>query len=86
MGLFGGRAYDSVSVDDLLTHLGVHRNSRHKTFSSERGLYLAALRQAHAGRHGRAKLPGVDHLLHNADHPDTNAPPVRDALRRFTRR
>ncbi|MFE7533846.1 alpha/beta hydrolase [Streptomyces rhizosphaericola] len=45
-----------------------------------------ALRQAHAGRPGRVKLPGVDHLLHNAEHPDTLAPPVLDALRRFTRR
>ncbi|NYS18816.1 TetR/AcrR family transcriptional regulator [Streptomyces sp. SJ1-7] len=44
-GLFGGRAYDGVSVDDLVTHLGVHRNSLYKTFGSKRGLYLAALRR-----------------------------------------
>lgn len=43
--LFAGRAYDSVSVDDLVTHLGVHRNSLYKTFGSKRGLYLAALRR-----------------------------------------
>lgn len=42
--LFAGRAYDGVSVDDLVTHLGVHRNSLYKTFGSKRGLYLAALR------------------------------------------
>ncbi|MEU4231431.1 TetR/AcrR family transcriptional regulator [Nonomuraea sp. NPDC026600] len=42
--LFADRAYDGVSVDDLVTHLGVHRNSLYKTFGSKRGLYLAALR------------------------------------------
>ncbi|MDF0376549.1 MULTISPECIES: TetR/AcrR family transcriptional regulator [Streptomyces] len=45
VGLFGGRAYDGVSVDDLVTHLGVHRNSLYKTFGSKRGLYLVALRR-----------------------------------------
>src|SRR3954452_17041415 len=44
--LFGGRAYDGVSVDDLVSHLGVHRNSLYKTFGSKRGLYLAALRHS----------------------------------------
>jgi AcrR family transcriptional regulator len=43
--LFGGRAYDGTSVDDLVTHLGVHRNSLYKTFGSKRGLYLVALRR-----------------------------------------
>ncbi|MFD1535780.1 TetR/AcrR family transcriptional regulator [Nonomuraea guangzhouensis] len=42
--LFADRAYDGVSVDDLVNHLGVHRNSLYKTFGSKRGLYLAALR------------------------------------------
>ncbi|MFC9407343.1 TetR/AcrR family transcriptional regulator [[Kitasatospora] papulosa] len=45
VGLFGGRAYDGVSVDDLVSHLGVHRNSLYKTFGSKRGLYLVALRR-----------------------------------------
>ncbi|MEU7786238.1 helix-turn-helix domain-containing protein [Amycolatopsis sp. NPDC049159] len=43
--LFGGRAYDGVSIDDLVTHLGVHRNSLYKTFGSKRGLYLVAVRR-----------------------------------------
>lgn len=42
--LFAGRAYDGLSVDDLVGHLGVHRNSLYKTFGSKRGLYLSALR------------------------------------------
>lgn len=42
--LFAGRAYDGLSVDDLVNHLGVHRNSLYKTFGSKRGLYLTALR------------------------------------------
>jgi TetR/AcrR family transcriptional regulator, transcriptional repressor for nem operon len=41
--LFAGRSYDGVSVDDLVTSLGVHRNSLYKTFGSKRGLYVAAL-------------------------------------------
>ena len=45
VALFGGRAYDGVSVDDLVSNLGVHRNSLYKTFGSKRGLYLVALRR-----------------------------------------
>ncbi|WP_318307701.1 alpha/beta hydrolase family protein [Amycolatopsis solani] len=43
----------------------------------------AALRRAHTGGPGRVPLPGVDHLLHDADHPATPAPAVLDALHRF---
>ncbi|WP_433261473.1 TetR family transcriptional regulator [Actinosynnema sp. CS-041913] len=43
--LFAERAYDGVSVDDLVSRLGVHRNSLYKTFGSKQGLYLAALRR-----------------------------------------
>jgi len=42
--LFARRAYDGVSVDDLVGQLGIHRNSLYQTFGSKRGLYLAALR------------------------------------------
>ncbi|WP_224283969.1 TetR/AcrR family transcriptional regulator, partial [Streptomyces sp. LS1784] len=41
--LFAARAYDGISVDDLVNGLGVHRNSLYRTFGSKRGLYLAAL-------------------------------------------
>jgi TetR/AcrR family transcriptional repressor of nem operon len=44
VAIFARRPYDGVSVDDLVTSLGVHRNSLYKTFGSKRGLYLAALR------------------------------------------
>lgn len=43
--LFARRAYDGVSVDDLVAGLGVHRNSLYNVFGSKRGLYLAALRR-----------------------------------------
>ncbi|MFD9701615.1 TetR/AcrR family transcriptional regulator [Lentzea sp. NPDC059081] len=43
-GLFARRTYDGVSIDDLVTRLGVHRNSLYGVFGSKRGLYLAALR------------------------------------------
>nr|BFE58831.1 hypothetical protein GCM10020063_033570 [Dactylosporangium thailandense] len=42
--MFSARAYDGLSVDDLVTGLGVHRNSLYKTFGSKRGLYLTVLR------------------------------------------
>ncbi|MEV1045680.1 helix-turn-helix domain-containing protein [Streptomyces sp. NPDC049916] len=42
--VFARRAYDGVSIDDLVTRLGVHRNSLYGAFGSKRGLYLAALR------------------------------------------
>ncbi|WP_106186386.1 TetR/AcrR family transcriptional regulator [Umezawaea tangerina] len=69
VGLFGGRAYDGVSVDDLVNHLGVHRNSLYKTFGSKRGLYLVALRRHLADDVG----PLVDALA--------AAPDVATALR-----
>ncbi|MEW1721670.1 alpha/beta hydrolase [Streptomyces sp. NPDC093109] len=46
----------------------------------------AALRRAHVAGPGRVPLPGVDHLLHDADHPDTLAPAALDALRRLVLR
>lgn len=46
----------------------------------------AALRRTHVGGPGRVPLPGVDHLLHDADHPNTPAPAVLDALHRFAGR
>ncbi|MEV4364090.1 hypothetical protein [Nonomuraea sp. NPDC049625] len=46
----------------------------------------AALHRAHVGGPGRVPLPGVDHLLHDADHPNTPAPAVLDALHRFAGR
>ncbi|WP_329060636.1 alpha/beta hydrolase [Streptomyces sp. NBC_01429] len=46
----------------------------------------AALRRAHVGGPGRVTLPGVDHLLHDTDHPDAFAPAVLDALDRFVER
>jgi TetR/AcrR family transcriptional repressor of nem operon len=64
--LFARRAYDAVSVDDLVTELGVHRNSLYKVFGSKRGLYLAALRWylAHHIRPGRLEPdPDLDLLL-----------------------
>jgi TetR/AcrR family transcriptional regulator, transcriptional repressor for nem operon len=44
--LFSTRSYDGISMDELVTQLGVHRNSLYKTFGSKRGLYQAALRWA----------------------------------------
>ncbi|MEU4243165.1 helix-turn-helix domain-containing protein [Actinoplanes sp. NPDC026619] len=62
--LFASRAYDGISVDDLVTHLGVHRNSLYQTFGSKRGLYLRALR-----RH-------LDHEVRPALQSDPNQAPL----------
>ncbi len=75
-GLFARRAFDGISVDDLVAHLGVHRNSLYAVFGSKRGLYLRALRWSlqnqvrplleHAGpadRAGLAAAPELDLLL-----------------------
>ncbi|GAA2998086.1 helix-turn-helix domain-containing protein [Kitasatospora albolonga] len=43
--VFTDRGFEGTSVDDLVTGLGVHRNSLYKVFGSKRGLYLAALRR-----------------------------------------
>ncbi|WP_410609955.1 hypothetical protein [Amycolatopsis sp. lyj-109] len=44
-----------------------------------------AVHRAHTAGPGRVPLPGVDHLLHDADHPATPAPAVLAALHRFAR-
>jgi AcrR family transcriptional regulator len=65
VALFARRAYDGLSVDDLVTGLGVHRNSLYKTFGSKRGLYLTALRWylRHDLEPLLAGAPGVEALL-----------------------
>lgn len=75
-GLFARRAFDGISVDDLVAHLGVHRNSLYSVFGSKRGLYLRALRwslehqvrpllehASPADRAGLAAEPALDLLL-----------------------
>lgn len=59
--LFTTRAYDGVGVDDLVRHLGIHRNSLYKTFGSKRGLYLAALH-----RHVAHDVQPLIHRLRSA--------------------
>lgn len=66
--LFATRAYDGVSVDDLVAHLGVHRNSLYNVFGSKRGLYLAALRQ-----HLDQKINPLLVRVGAADHPHHEA-------------
>ncbi|MBN6039059.1 TetR/AcrR family transcriptional regulator [Amycolatopsis sp. 195334CR] len=63
--LFARRAYDGVSVDDLVTRLGVHRNSLYGVFGSKRGLYLAALRRhiEHDVRPHLTRVTQPDHVL-----------------------
>ncbi|MEV0615353.1 alpha/beta fold hydrolase [Nonomuraea sp. NPDC050404] len=46
---------------------------------------MTALRRAHAAGPGRVTLPGVDHLMHDTDHPNTLTPLLLDALNRFVR-
>lgn len=44
--VFATRSYAGTSIDELVTELGVHRNSLYRVFGSKRGLYLAALRHS----------------------------------------
>lgn len=44
--VFATQSYAGTSIDELVTRLGVHRNSLYKAFGSKRGLYLAALRHS----------------------------------------
>ncbi|MDP9867078.1 MULTISPECIES: TetR/AcrR family transcriptional regulator [Streptosporangium] len=79
--LFGSRTYDGISIDELVTHLGVHRNSLYKTFGSKRGLYMAALRWSLDHK----IAPLVDHIrdaraLTEVSPEVLNAPSVRPAL------
>ncbi|MFD9721618.1 TetR/AcrR family transcriptional regulator [Streptomyces sp. NPDC059076] len=64
--LFAQRSYDGISIDDLVTHLGLHRNSLYKTFGSKRGLYLSSLRWSL--EHDVAPL--IDRMSNAADTPD----------------
>ncbi|MFD5826085.1 TetR/AcrR family transcriptional regulator [Lentzea sp. NPDC060358] len=83
--LFARRAYDGVSIDDLVTHLGVHRNSLYGVFGSKRGLYLAALRH-HVDRDVRPWLaepagePAWDLLLVAAVDRAPDDPEVADLV------
>jgi AcrR family transcriptional regulator len=61
--LFARRTYDGVSIDDLVTRLGVHRNSLYGVFGSKRGLYLAALRR-HVDRDVRPHLASAARSEH----------------------
>ncbi|WP_212990945.1 TetR/AcrR family transcriptional regulator [Actinoplanes auranticolor] len=69
VGLFGRQSFAGTSVDDLVSHLGVHRGSLYKTFGSKRGLYLAALRQhvdrdVAAAAEVFAATTGIDAAVH----------------------
>ncbi|NNF58858.1 MAG: TetR/AcrR family transcriptional regulator [Rhodothermaceae bacterium] len=51
--LFWARGYESVSIQDLVDHLGLSRSSLYETFGDKQHLYLAALdryRRAAGGR------------------------------------
>ncbi|WP_436533718.1 TetR/AcrR family transcriptional regulator [Actinoplanes sp. HUAS TT8] len=71
-GLFARRAFDGISVDDLVAHLGVHRNSLYSVFGSKRGLYLRALRWSLDNQ--------VRPLLHDADPATLAYEPALDLL------
>lgn len=73
--LFASRAYDGISVDDLVAHLGVHRNSLYKVFGSKRGLYLAALR-----RHLRDEVRPLLAAVTGADDPAAALPGLISAV------
>lgn len=71
MELFWERGYHATSIQDLVDHLGVNRQSLYDTFGGKDQLYLAALERYRA----LAAQP-----IHKALEREG---PVRDVLRRF---
>jgi len=43
MALFWRQGYEATSIQDLVTHMGINRQSLYDTFSSKRQLYLAVM-------------------------------------------
>lgn len=67
VSLFWQRGYESVSVQDLVDHLGVSRSSLYQTFGDKQALYLAALDRY------RQQGEGEVHLLRDAEHAPLGA-------------
>jgi len=43
MALFWRQGYEATSIQDLVTHMGINRQSLYDTFGSKRQLYLAVM-------------------------------------------
>ncbi len=54
--LFWQRGYESVSVQDLVDHLGISRSSLYQTFGDKQALWLAALDRYRQQGEGEARL------------------------------
>jgi TetR/AcrR family transcriptional repressor of nem operon len=52
MHVFWDKGYEATSLADLLTAMGIARQSLYDTFGDKRALYLEALRRYEAGRGG----------------------------------
>jgi TetR/AcrR family transcriptional regulator, transcriptional repressor for nem operon len=70
MDVFWTRGYEATSMQDLVTHLGVNRQSIYDTFGDKRGLFVAALEnyaiQANTNIGGALSQPGhIRDVLHN---------------------
>lgn len=55
--LFQAKGFEATSIQDLVDHLGINRQSLYDTFGDKQALYLASLeRYSHAGRRPFAEL------------------------------
>ena len=71
MELFWLKGYEATSIQDLVEHLGIGRQSLYATFGSKHGLYLQAL-----DRYRESQAAGLVDALSTAD-------PVMPAVRRL---
>jgi TetR/AcrR family transcriptional regulator, transcriptional repressor for nem operon len=69
MDVFWSCGYEATSMQDLVTHLGVNRQSIYDTFGDKRGLFVAAL-----GHYGAIANTNISTALAQPGH-------IRDVLR-----
>lgn len=58
MQVFWEKGYEATTTDDLVTAMGIGKQSMYDTFGDKRALYLAALRHYHG-----AKVDGMEQAL-----------------------
>lgn len=71
MELFWAKGYEATTLNDLLAHTGIQRQSLYNAFGNKHELYLEAL-ERYRGAEGRATLA-----------PMFESGPIRDRLRRM---
>ena len=77
MELFWCQGYEATSLQDLLQHMGIGRQSLYDTFGNKRQLFLSAL-----DRYGTVH---IDKMLHRLQGPDASVEAIREYFADFVR-